>query len=76
MLLGFLILAITLAWFVARSLHGQLERFLVAARRIGEGDFSERVPTTGRDEFAALGEEFNKMSGQLESAAGGPARRA
>ncbi len=67
LLLGFLIVAITLAWFVARSLHGQMERFLVAARRIGEGDFSERVPTTGSDDFAALGEEFNKMSEQLES---------
>ncbi len=67
LLLGFLIVAVTLAWFVARSLHGQLERFLFAARRIGEGDFSERVPTTGHDDFALLGEEFNKMSGQLES---------
>ena len=67
LLLGFLIVAITLAWFVARSLHGQLERFLFAARRIGAGDFSERVPTTGGDDFAALGQEFNKMSGQLES---------
>ena len=66
LLLGFLIVAVTLAWFVARSLHGQLERFLLAARRIGEGDFSARVPTTGGDDFAALGEEFNKMSGQLE----------
>ncbi len=67
LLLGFLIVAVTLAWFVARSLHGQMERFLVAARRIGEGDFSERVPTAGSDDFAALGEEFNKMSEQLES---------
>ncbi len=67
LLLGFLIVAVTLAWFVARSLHGQLERFLFAARRLGEGDFSERVRTTGRDDFAALGQEFNKMSDQLES---------
>jgi diguanylate cyclase (GGDEF)-like protein len=67
MLLGFLILAVTLAWFIARGLHGQLERFLIAARRIGQGDFSERVPTTGNDDFAALGHEFNKMSDQLSS---------
>lgn len=62
---GFFILAVTLALFVARSLHGQLDRFLEAARRIGAGDFSSRVPTVGRDDFAQLGGEFNKMSGQL-----------
>lgn len=66
LLLGFLIVAVTLAWFVARSLHGQMERFLLAARRIGAGDFSAHVPTTGSDDFAALGVEFNKMSEQLE----------
>ncbi|MEA2180293.1 MAG: hypothetical protein QOG77_3590, partial [Solirubrobacteraceae bacterium] len=37
------------------------------ARRLGGGDFSTRVPTTGGDEFAALGEEFNKMAHQLEA---------
>ena len=41
-------------------------RFLEAARKLAGGDFSAKVPTVGRDEFAALGEEFNKMSGELE----------
>jgi diguanylate cyclase (GGDEF)-like protein len=67
LLAGFFALALTTAWFVARSLHRQLERFLVAARRIGSGDFSARVPTVGNDDFAQLGEEFNKMSAQLEA---------
>ncbi len=53
----------TLAWFVARSLHGQLDRFLQAARRIGAGDFDARVPTVGNDDFAALGGEFNRWPG-------------
>ena len=67
LLAGFFILAVTLAWFIARSLHRQLERFLLAARRVGAGDFSARVPTVGRDDFAQLGGEFNKMSSQLEA---------
>ncbi len=67
LLAGFLLVALTLAWFVARSLHGQLASFLYAARRIGAGDYSERVPTVGRDDFSALGEEFNKMTAQLEA---------
>jgi diguanylate cyclase (GGDEF)-like protein len=65
-LLGFFILAFTFAVIVSRSLQRQIESFLQAARRLGSGDFSTEIPTTGRDEFAALGEEFNKMSRQLE----------
>jgi diguanylate cyclase (GGDEF)-like protein len=64
-LLGFLILAITFALAVSRSLQAQIGEFLGAARRLAGGDFSTDVPTTGADEFAALGEEFNKMSQQL-----------
>ena len=64
-LAGFFILAFTFALLVSRSLQRQIDSFLQAARRLGSGDFSTEVPTTGHDEFAALGEEFNKMSRQL-----------
>src|SRR3954452_8558694 len=66
-LVGFLVLAITFALAVSRSLQAQIGEFLRAARRLAGGDFGTDVPTTGGDEFAALGEEFNKMSRQLES---------
>jgi diguanylate cyclase (GGDEF)-like protein len=66
-LLGFFVLAFTFAVLVSRSLQRQIDSFLSAARRLGGGDFTATVPTTGRDEFAALGEEFNKMSHQLET---------
>ncbi len=65
-LLGFFALAFAFALAVSRSLAQQVAGLLDAARRLGRGDFSTRVPTAGRDEFAALGEEFNKMSDQLE----------
>ncbi len=65
-LLGFFVLAFTFALLVSRSLQRQIGGFLEAARRLGRGDFSERVPTVGRDEFAALGDEFNRMSAQLD----------
>jgi diguanylate cyclase (GGDEF)-like protein len=54
------------ALWVARSLQSHIDEFLEAARRLGEGDFSAEIPITGRDAFAGLGEEFNKMSRQLE----------
>jgi diguanylate cyclase (GGDEF)-like protein len=50
---------------VVRALQNQIGKFLEAARRLARGDFAHPVPTAGRDEFAALGEEFNSMSEQL-----------
>jgi diguanylate cyclase (GGDEF)-like protein len=65
-LAGFFVLAFTFALLVSRSLQRQIDSFLQAARRLGSGDFTVEVPTSGHDEFAALGEEFNKMSRRLE----------
>src|SRR4029077_18856473 len=62
----FLLLAFAGALTISRRLHGQLARFLAAAKRIGGGDFSTAIPVEGRDEFAQLGSEFNKMSRELE----------
>ncbi|MGZ4350474.1 MAG: diguanylate cyclase, partial [Solirubrobacteraceae bacterium] len=65
-IVGFLILAFFFSLLASRALHGQLGRFLDAARRLAGGDFSSPVPTSGHDEFALLGVEFNNMSRQLE----------
>ena len=64
-LLGFLLLAIACAMLVSRTLQREIAGFLTAARKLAAGDFSVQVPTSGRDEFAALGEEFNKLSAEL-----------
>ena len=64
---GFLVLAFLFSVLASRQLQGHLGRFLQAARRLGDGDFSSPVPVEGRDEFAALGVEFNRMSTQLEA---------
>jgi diguanylate cyclase (GGDEF)-like protein len=64
---GFLLLAFSFSVLASKALQGQLSRFLQAARRLGTGDFSSPVPIEGHDEFAALGEEFNRMSNQLEN---------
>src|SRR5690242_10692369 len=64
-LLGFLILAIAFAITVSRTLQAEVQSLLEAARAIGRGDFSQKVPSEGNDEFAALGKEFNSMAEQL-----------
>jgi diguanylate cyclase (GGDEF)-like protein len=66
-LFAFLLLALLSSLFVVRALQGQVNQFLEAARRLGRGDFTRPVPVEGDDEFAALGIEFNRMSGQLAS---------
>ncbi|MGI8730086.1 MAG: diguanylate cyclase [Solirubrobacteraceae bacterium] len=65
-MLGFLVIAVACAVLVSRSLQQRLSGFLQAARRLSGGDFSAQVQVDGRDEFAGLGEEFNKMSHELE----------
>jgi diguanylate cyclase (GGDEF)-like protein len=64
---AFLLLALASSILVVRALQGQIGAFLGAAQRLGQGDFSNPVPVHGHDEFANLGREFNKMSGELEA---------
>jgi diguanylate cyclase (GGDEF)-like protein len=64
-IVAFLLLAFSFTLLASRALQRQLSRFLHAARRLASGDFSSPIPTQGRDEFAALGEEFNNMSSEL-----------
>jgi diguanylate cyclase (GGDEF)-like protein len=66
-LLAFLVSALAFALTAARSLQAQTQRLLVAAQRLGRGDFTVEVPTDGNDEFALLGREFNSMARQLKT---------
>jgi two-component system, cell cycle response regulator len=69
-LLIFLGVAIVAVALVLRSLHGYIRDMLSAAKRIGEGDFTEQVPVAGNDEMADLAGEFNKMSEKLAAQMG------
>jgi signal transduction histidine kinase len=51
-------------WLMARLLR-PLAALAHTVRRIGEGDLDVRAPVTGKDEIAALGEEFNTMAERL-----------
>ncbi len=66
-LVAFVAVALAFIYFVFRTLQGQIGSMLEAARRIGDGDFSGRVPVVGRDEMAGLASEFNRMSDRLEA---------
>jgi diguanylate cyclase (GGDEF)-like protein len=66
-LAAFFLIALVFVAMLMRSLQGQVGGMLDAARRIGRGDFSRRLPVEGRDEMAGLASEFNQMSDLLSA---------
>ena len=66
-LVAFFAVALIFVVMLTRALQGQVATMLDAARRIGSGDFSRKVPVVGRDEMAGLASEFNKMSDRLSA---------
>ncbi|MGD0167664.1 MAG: diguanylate cyclase [Gaiellaceae bacterium] len=67
LLLGFLVLMGTIAFFEGRGIVRRVGGLAAAARAIARGQLSERVPVHGHDEFASLAYAFNEMAGQLEA---------
>ncbi len=64
-LIVFFFVAFLFVLTLLRMLGGQVRSMLEAARRLGDGDFSRKVPVVGSDEMAGLASEFNKMSDRL-----------
>ena len=66
-LVAFFTVALIFVAMLLRALGGQVAAMLDAARRIGRGDFSQKVPVVGKDEMAGLASEFNKMGDRLST---------
>jgi PAS domain S-box-containing protein len=64
----FIILTILIARSLARRIVGPILRITNSARRIREGDLSERVKVRGVDEIAELASSFNHMTDALADA--------
>jgi diguanylate cyclase (GGDEF)-like protein len=62
---AFFALALICVVLLVRALQGQVREMFAAARRVGGGDFSQKVPVQGNDEMAGLAREFNTMSERL-----------
>ena len=58
--------AILLAVLLIRQMTGPVRRLDTAAKRISEGNLSERVDPRGSDELARLGRSFNEMAESLQ----------
>jgi diguanylate cyclase (GGDEF)-like protein len=65
-LLGSLIMFAVVTYVLGRSIVRTLGRLAAAANALAAGRLRERVDVRGTDEFAQLGNAFNRMAAQLE----------
>jgi signal transduction histidine kinase len=61
-------IAISLGYLLSVSLARRIGNLNQAAGEIAQGRLDVRVPVSGEDELADLGDTFNKMAAQLETA--------
>ncbi len=57
---------LSFGYILAETISGRINSISQAAREIAQGNLTERVPVTGSDELAMLGNTFNDMARQLE----------
>lgn len=62
-------ISVSFGYLLSRSFTASLEAMVAAADEISDGDFTARVPVTGRDEVAQLAQAFNRMASRLQLAA-------
>lgn len=60
------VVGVVLVLFLSRRILGSIGNLTAAARGLGSGDLSSRVPVRGNDEVAELGHAFNNMADALE----------
>lgn len=58
--------ALVLGGFFLRGVTAPLRHLERASQRLAEGDLSQRVPGTARDEIGHVAESFNRMAERLE----------
>ncbi|WP_216207794.1 sensor histidine kinase [Amycolatopsis aidingensis] len=65
-----LVLGAGVSWLVAGQILAPVRTVRHAAARLTEHDLTHRIPVRGRDDIAALAEQFNAMLDRLETAFG------
>jgi class 3 adenylate cyclase/HAMP domain-containing protein len=60
-----LLIAILAGTILARRMLVPIEALRAGARRLGAGDFSQRIDVRTKDELEELADQFNSMAGQL-----------
>jgi NtrC-family two-component system sensor histidine kinase KinB len=66
-LIGGLVTAATVAYFLARSIALPLARLTESAQQLGEGNLDQHVSAFSQDELGKLAKTFNKMAARLRA---------
>jgi len=61
-------IAVIITFFLSRRILAPVEALTSAAKRLGRGDFSQRVQVKDRSELGELANTFNSMANDLERA--------
>jgi signal transduction histidine kinase len=61
-------IALIMTFFLSRRILAPVKALTFAAKRLGHGDFSQRVQVKDRSELGELADTFNSMAGDLERA--------
>ena len=59
--------AMTLSLFFSKALTRRITELLGAIRIVREGEYSHRVEVSGRDEMSQMAQEFNALTGRLQT---------
>jgi two-component system OmpR family sensor kinase len=62
-----ILVTLALVMLLLQRLRTPLAELLRGTRALAQGDLSHRITISGRDEFADLGQSFNRMAGDLQS---------
>jgi len=60
------VIALTAAYFISRSIISPISQMQIAAQRISKGDFSKKVKIKSSDELGELAKSLNIMSDELQ----------
>jgi signal transduction histidine kinase len=61
-------IALLITFFLSRRILAPVKALTLASKRLGKGDFSQRVPTKDKGELGELAQTFNSMASDLERA--------
>lgn len=61
-----LLMAMLIAWWIARTLLEPVKRVAAATHRLASGDYSSRVAVASNDEVGQLARDFNQLAYTLE----------
>lgn len=63
-----LVIGLLITFFLSRRILAPVKSLTLAAKRLGQGDFSQRVQSKDKSEVGELAQTFNAMAGDLERA--------